>query len=134
MTDTLKAWNELGGETVYEWYGLDQDGKVRIVVKADQEVYDDSYLDTWGLPEDELARERNDLRNRIQAEGTCGIVSEFWNGAEWVETYSCWGFIGDDWEDSGYDQDAMRAAIDGYNEHLTAQARILEATRPDMYA
>ena len=45
-----------------------------------------------------------------------------------------WGFIGDDWEGSGYDEDAMRAAIDGYNEHLATLARAIEASRPDMYA
>ena len=72
--------------------------------------------------------------DRIEREGVWGIIGEYWDGAEWQIADSCWGFVGDDLELNGYDDDIRRATLDAYKKCLAAQARALEAARPDMYA
>lgn len=116
------------GETIYN------PGPVRLLVEWDDSPYDDSYLDGWDMPESELKRVRKELWDRINRDGVTGLVGQYWNGQEWEHVDSCWGFIGDDWRDSGYDTDIMAETMRAYNNHLASMARDLEATRPDMYA
>lgn len=140
----IKRFLEFDGDVVNEFASNDSPdtypgsdnpytGPVRLKIIADEMPYDDSYLDTWDLSERALEHERQHLRDNIERNGVYGLTSEFWNGSEWIETYSCWGFIGEDWRNSGYDTDAMQAAIDGFEECLVEQARAIEASRPDMY-
>lgn len=117
------------GETIYA------SGPIRLLIEPDREMYDDSYIDTWtDLRETDRERIRSNLRDRINRDGAWNVVGEFWNGQEWECTDSCCGFVGDDWENSGYDTDIMSATIDAYEAHLALCARTLEAARPDMYA
>lgn len=54
-----------------------------------------------------------DEAQRIERNGVSGIVAQVRTAlGEWVDVDSCWGFVGDDWKDSGYDLDAMTAALD----------------------
>jgi hypothetical protein len=113
----------------------DEPGTVRLRIAWDDSGYDDSYLDTWtDIRDCERERIRAELWSRIERDGVVGVVGEYWNGDEWIDADSCWGFIGDDWRDSGYDTDILASAIDAYHENLNNRARALEATRPDMYA
>lgn len=82
---------------------LEHEGRVRLDVLEDDEPYQHGDL------EDE--KETNE---RIARLGLYGIQVSV--GCEccgsWNAVDACWGFIGEDWRDSGYDTDLMDAAID----------------------
>jgi hypothetical protein len=80
-----------------------------------------------------LEKERAHQIDRINNDGVWYVLSEVWNGDEWEWCDSCGGFIGDDWENSGYDVDLMQSAIDRLKEINVENARELEESRPDMY-
>jgi len=90
------------------------DGKrVRLVWVPDQEVFDDSYIDTWtDQTEKKRERVRKELWDMIEREGVWGLASEVRCGEcdEWREVDSCWGFVGQDAH--GYEYDIMQAALD----------------------
>ncbi len=116
------------GESIYT------PGPVRLILKLEEDAYDDSYVDTWDdLSEQKREKYRKDLWDRVERDGVWGLVGEYWDGSEWVHADSCWGFIGDDWKDSGYDTDIMAMTISAYSDHLETQAREFETERPDMY-
>lgn len=136
---THEAWDELDGEIVNEFVS-DEPGTVRLKIVAEQEIYDDSFIDTWddslttvGYTQMTKEQYRSWLHDKIERDGVWGMIGEFWNGQEWEHADSCFGFIGEEWRNSGYDSDIMQAAIDAYNATLTAQARQFETERPDMY-
>ena len=78
--------------------------------------------------------QRNELVRRAECWGVWGIIGEFWDGDYWQQAGSCWGFLGDGLTDNGYDADIMDETVAAYHNHLNAQARDIEATRPDMYS
>lgn len=86
----------------------------------DGEPYDDSYLDDWGLGPDELEVERKNIHDRILNEGVYGIVFKARNphGGQFETVYDCWGFVGSDWKESGYDLDGMMAAIEFVDQYI----------------
>lgn len=97
----------------------EEKGLVRFQVLPDEEMYDDSYIDTWtNEPEEFRVQAKLDLWRRIEREGVWGIVVEkhFHCDAcgtdRWDHVDSCWSYVGDDWRDSGTDTDAKRAALD----------------------
>ena len=54
-----------------------------------------------------------DEAQRIERDGVTGIIAQVRTAlGKWIEVDSCWGFVDDDWRDSGYDLDAMEAALD----------------------
>ena len=62
-----------------------------------------------------VCNEHRSMAERIERDGMYGIKSEYRHPTtgEWIEAdHGCWGFIGDDWKDSGYDVDAMSTAIE----------------------
>ena len=61
-----------------------------------------------------LARQRQEEIDRINRDGVYGIIGEYKCPCcgNWQQVDSCWGFIGDDWKDSGYDLDIKQAALD----------------------
>jgi len=65
-------------------------------------------LDMDGTPEDLAA-----VKARMDQEGVWGIVVDVRCTCcgNWDQVDSCWGFVGEDWRDSGYDVDLMAAAI-----------------------
>ena len=68
------------------------------------------------MPEGYSAKEQKEYLERAERLGICGIIVECRNplaGEDaWEHVDSCWGFIGDDWQDSGYDTDFYENAID----------------------
>jgi len=82
---------------------LEYEGRVRLDIEADDMPY--QYGDYENEKETNL---------KIEREGLWGVVT-FVScpccGA-WTHVDSCWGFIGEDWRDSGYDTDLMDSAID----------------------
>ena len=113
---TRLAWKQADGVVRDAWDTGPCPGRVRLVLKPDDE------------PSHALD---GDFSERVLAELTERANRD---GAEWVEVDSCWGFIGDDWRDSGYDIDIMRATLDALAKHDAAVALAIEAERPDMYA
>ena len=86
---------------------LEHEGRVRLDVLEDEEPYD------HGDMGDEKA-----TNERIERLGLYGIQTSVacaccgaWNVVDAV-----WGFIGQDWRDSGYDTDLMDSAIDAADE------------------
>lgn len=53
------------------------------------------------------------LQERAERDGVWGIVVEARNpyGGKWRQLDAVWGFIGDDWQDSGYDSDCKVTAV-----------------------
>lgn len=109
---------------------LENDGLVKLELEPECDFYDDSYLESCGLTPDRLAREREDLRNRIERDGHWILVAYYRadDESEWIAADSCGGFIGDDWKDSGYDTDLRSAAIDAI-EAITQREADSLATR-----
>jgi len=84
----------------------------RFYVCLDEVMYDDSYIDTWdNLSDEEKAKAKTEVWERIEREGVWGIVGEVACSAcdNWVHVDSIGGFIGQDWKNSGYDADVLQA-------------------------
>lgn len=69
------------------------------------------------MPECYSEKEQKEFLERAERLGVYGIIIEARNplsgdAGPWEGIDSCWGFIGDDWADSGYDTDFYLAAID----------------------
>jgi hypothetical protein len=93
-------------------------GNVRLRVVADEMCsLDDLEGDCFNpkanpdIPASQLQRDREEFIAKVNREGVWGIVGEFFDGEKWQHADSCFGFVGDDWKDSGYNTDIMRAAL-----------------------
>jgi hypothetical protein len=73
-----------------------------------------------GIHPDRLKHEEQCFERRVEQDGVSGLVGKYWDGRRWVIADSCWGFVGDDWKDSGYDQDIRAATL-----AAQAEARLL---------
>jgi hypothetical protein len=63
------------------------------------------------IPKDRLLKEEREFERRVSDEGVWGYELQKWNpetGAGWEFVDSIWGFVGADWEGSGYDEDMYR--------------------------
>ena len=140
----LKEWAESGGEILDEYAASEDwesgDSRVRIVAMPDHHVcMDDLKGDCFdprhnpNINASKLAREEKEFEERVASEGVWGFRAEYWNGAEWIETDSIWGFVGDDFIGSCYDDGLMRGALDALAECFAAECAAIEAARPDMY-
>lgn len=148
---TRLAWDALDGD----FYGEDNryadlapgdgvyasPGPVRIRIAPDEicdfdELCGDSYnpIANPDIPASRLARERQQELDRVNRDGVWGMIGEYWDGDDWQLVDSCWGFVGDDFKESGYAEDIMAETLRAYDAHNARTARKLEATRPDMYA
>jgi len=67
------------------------------------------------IPASRLQRDREDFIAKVNQEGVWGVVGEYFDGEKWQHADSCFGFVGDDWKNSGYDTDIMRATLDAAN-------------------
>jgi len=85
------------------------DSCVKLDVVPDEEMFDDSYLE-----DDEKAKK--ELQERIEEDGVWGVKTFYFSYAdgEWEEVDAVWGFVGEDWRDSGYDTDLKIAALKAY--------------------
>lgn len=118
---TKVAWRNV------EWHsdrrdpnGDDGMGWARLRVEWDDSA-DLSYLDVNAKDQRERAAAKREL-DRAERDGCVGIIGEYWNGDEWVHVDSVWGFIGDDWKDSGYDYDVMDATLKARAAFMERQA------------
>jgi hypothetical protein len=68
------------------------------------------------VPTSRLERDRKEFIEKVNTEGVCGIVGEFFDGERWQHADSCFGFIGEDWKHSGYDTDIMQATLNAAQE------------------
>ena len=137
---TEKQFSDMGGEIMPEYHASTLPGTVRILERPDSCCdFEDLCGDMFNpdvnpeIDAAELKRQENEYADKVNSEGVYGYVAEFYDGHEWQETDSVWGFVGDDFNDSGYAPDLMRAAMDGLSACQTEQALDLEATRPDLY-
>lgn len=91
----------------------EREGLVRFEAVDDTDTPDVSYFDTWtDLPASEREKLKKEELERIEREGAYGIQSFARFGCgELHPVDSCWGFVGEDWRDSGYDADVKLAAL-----------------------
>ncbi len=68
------------------------------------------------ISEKKLRAQEIEFEAHVNEDGVWGVIGEFWNGREWIETDSCFGFVGDDWQESGYDDDIKSATLAAYAE------------------
>jgi hypothetical protein len=61
-----------------------------------------------------LERQYQEFVDKVNREGVWGIVSQYRCPCcgTWKTVDSCWGFVGGDWKDSGYDLDIKQAALE----------------------
>lgn len=141
----LRKWIAAGGEFVSEYDARDEcesgDSRVRIVEMPDCHACIDDLKGDCFNPEvndninrNRLAREEREFEDRVSREGVWGYRAEYWNGAEWIETDSIFGFVGDDFIGSCYDDDLIESALGALAECKKQEARAIEETRPDLYA
>jgi hypothetical protein len=78
-----------------------------------------------------LAKEQREFRQRVERDGVWGYLAQCWVDGEWETVDSVWGFVGDDFEQSGYDTDLMDAAMQhAFN---VAQRQVMRDAQIDMY-
>lgn len=145
---TRAAWDAAGGETVPAYEARDDweegDSRVRIVEHPDECACMDDLKGESFSPDvnhdinpNILAREEREFEERVQRDGVFGYVAQWWDGDDWQDADSIWGFVSDDFTGSGYDDDLMRGALDALAEHLDTLATVaaceMMQARPDMH-
>lgn len=106
---------------VDEWEQHENAGHVRL------RIVEDEYADIGNLEGDtfnpkanpdispaKLERERAAFIERINRDGVVGVIGEYFDGEDWQQADSCWGFVGDDWKESGYDIDIMSQTLEAF--------------------
>lgn len=83
------------------------EGLASFDVRPDPEP-DVSFVDTWDVSRQKAERIKQNILDRVQREGLWGI--EVSVRGEPID--AVWGFVGEDWLDSGYDIDLKAAALD----------------------
>jgi hypothetical protein len=116
--------NEIEMKRIAELFGqLESEGVVRLRVEPDDIYHPDNLFgDVYNpeanpdIPPERLKRAEQEEIDRVNREGVWGLITEYYDhySGKWTEAFSCWGFIGDDWKDSGYDTDAKDMAITEY--------------------
>jgi len=98
-----------------------KDNLVMLEIVPDEVYYspDDLFGDTFNpnvntdIDPEQLAKEEQEAIDRANREGIWGIVGKYkvacdcQNCDGWHTSDSVWGFVGDDWKNSGYDIDVM---------------------------
>lgn len=113
-----EEWENFGGVAVYDGDSYDdsQNSFVRLLIQNDDDWSNAMDFDCGvkGCKQD--CRFHKAEANRIEKNGVCGIVGQYRNSLEskWISADSVWGFVGDDWKDSGYDADIMQSALSAY--------------------
>jgi hypothetical protein len=102
--------------TIKQWKRLEQ---LHLVLF---EVVPDTNIDLALTEESDIAR-----TNR---EGSWGIITYYKLGVyqPWVRADAVWGFIGDDWKNSGYDKDVKTAAVVSFREAVQNRCRYCRGT------
>lgn len=105
-------------------------GLVRFQIKPDEySTVEDLEGDMFNprvnpdIAPEKLAEERNDFIDRINRDGIFGIIGEYKINSGWEVADSCWGFVGNDYEGSGYDDDIKTTTIDQLREAIRSRCR-----------
>ncbi|MEN6534494.1 MAG: hypothetical protein ABFD89_12575 [Bryobacteraceae bacterium] len=108
------------------WEKAEDAGLVRLRVEPDESTDLDNLLGDVFNPEanpdidpKRLEQEKQHEIDRINRDGVWGVIGEYkaavcpacGRGGNWEHADSCWGFIGNDWEGSGYDLDIMEETL-----------------------
>lgn len=144
-SELLVRWGCAGGETIPEcetparW--RPGSPRVRIVEHPDEILRMDDLKGDCFNPDvnsninpNRLEREESEFEARVRDNGVWGYVAEYWDGTEWCDADSIWGFVGNDFIGSCYDDELMESALAALSGSLEREARAQEASRPDMYA
>jgi hypothetical protein len=104
--------------TIEHWDVLESLGMVRLRWAPDDAYYDDSYLDTWDISDEQRERIRQKLWESINRDGVWGLVGEYKlhpNDDTWEHGGSCWGFVGTDRNGSEFSimQETIDALVEG---------------------
>jgi hypothetical protein len=71
------------------------------------------------IPASRLQRDRKEFIEKVNREGVWRIIGEYFDGEKWRHADSFFGFVGEDWKNSGYDTDIMRATLnEAKNAHV----------------
>ena len=94
---------------------LEEVGLVKIEADPEVDFHDDSYVDTWDLPEHEALKEKTAIQDRIELEGLWIYTAYFRLSVEdeWIPTDSMGNIIGS-LEDLGYEYDLRKAVVEAY--------------------
>jgi len=114
---------------------LETRGLVRLTTEPD-DVYtwEDIKGDTYDpivnddIDPAELRRQEQAELQRMQQDGVYGLVGEFNLHGSWHRADSIWGFIGNDWQGSGYDDDIRNATVRALRDAITARCRCCHGT------
>ena len=100
--------------TAEEWDALEY-GEVQLLIEPDNDP-------VWHDFDSAEAK-------RAEQYGVWGIRGQYRDPAtdRWITADSIWGFIGDDWQDSGYDYDVKRVTLDAWARAYKPLARVLVA-------
>ncbi|HTF40869.1 MAG TPA: hypothetical protein VK754_09785 [Propionibacteriaceae bacterium] len=101
------------------WDAAEAEGFVRLVYPPDECVsLDDLKGDCFNpkyvthISRSQLEREEKAFEEKVNREGVYGIVGEYFDGETWQQADSCWGFLGDDLQDNGYETDCMALTLE----------------------
>lgn len=76
-----------------------------------------------------LERQRKALHDRIDQEGVWGIIGEYRApDGSWEYGDGCWGFVGEDWRGSGYDDDIRGSTIRALRDAIKGRCRACRGT------
>ena len=117
---TLHAKRALSeARTTVRFHELEASDRVRLRVVADEcTTFDELCGDTFDpranpdISPKRLEREKDEFLEQVNREGVIGLIGEYFDGEEWQQADSCFGFVGDGWKESGYDIDIMASAIE----------------------
>ena len=104
-------------KTRKQWEALESAGFVRLIWVPDEDVFDDSYIDTWtDVSEERRERWRKELWEKIESDGVWGLVGEYRFDPDddegWDSGDAIYGLVGQD--DAGYAPDIMATTIDTF--------------------
>lgn len=113
-------WAIRAARTMVEW-DKHEDVDVKLEVHADDicnmddlkgDIFNPDRVDH--LTPERLKREEKEFEQQVYNEGVWGIVTKVRCKCcgEWHTADSVWGFVGDQWMDSGYDIDVKAEALD----------------------
>lgn len=112
----IAEWEELDGVAVFEGdpYDDSQDSRVRILIRVDDDPSTAMDFDCGILGCEQDCRIHKAEARRIERNGVVGIEGQYRSSleADWVHADSVYGFVGDDWKDSGYDVDVMSQTLE----------------------
>lgn len=121
-------WDSLGGYVGDSSEPAPNDARVRLVIEWDDSG-DPTDFDccNYGNVSDPdfdneyhqrgctgLCKHQQAEQDRANRDGMTGIVGQYLTNGKWIHADSVWGFIGDDWKDSGYDLDIMSETINQF--------------------